>query len=69
MILFHSLSSNVGLLFYREKLPQYDIDLSFMFPITQDNCDDWKKNEMPESQSEKGDNEWDSIRSFLYFVD
>ena len=25
--------------FYREKLPQYDIDLSFMFHITQNTCD------------------------------
>lgn len=23
---------------FREKLPQYDIDISFMFPIDQENC-------------------------------
>jgi len=26
--------------FLREKLPRYDIDISFMFPISQDNCGD-----------------------------
>lgn len=24
---------------FREKLPQYDIDISFMFPINQENCE------------------------------
>lgn len=41
-VYFSSINSNVGFLCYREKLPQYDIDLSFMFPITQDNCGNWK---------------------------
>lgn len=29
---------------FREKLPQYDIDISFMFPIDQDNCEKNVKN-------------------------
>lgn len=35
-------TSNVVVCRYREKLLQYDIDLSFMFPITQDNCRNWQ---------------------------
>lgn len=31
--------------FCREKLPQYDIDTSFMFPIVQDNCQPIVKNQ------------------------
>lgn len=31
--------------FLKEKLPQYDIDISFMFPIDQNNCQKIVKNE------------------------
>lgn len=35
----HSFNKIFFFFFVREKLPRYDIDTSFMFPIDQDNCE------------------------------
>lgn len=43
-------------LYYREKLPRYDIDTSFMFPIKQDNCNTIEFKLLPSVMSYDADN-------------